>query len=386
MMSFDWLRRHIRDFDFLMVIILLGISVISTLAIYSTTAHRQGMENWVVREIVWQIISYLFMFAFVLVDYRVFRNRVPLAGYGISLFLLVIVFAFPTSHGAHSWIPLPGFQFQPSEFAKLFVIMTIADYMSKAKAKEEPFGWKHLGFISAVVLVPFLLILKQPALGQALVLLGILFSMLIMVMEKRQLIWLSMAAVSFAASIVLVTDVYPQQSVQMIDRLPLAQHQKERILTFLNPKADPTGIGFQVIQAEIAVGSGQLLGQGFLHGTQTQGSWVPEQWTDFIFSAIGEESGFVGASLLIFLFALLQYRMIRIAQQAKDNFAILFISGAVGMYAFQIFENIGMNLTIMPVAGITLPFVSYGGSSLLTNFVVVGIVLSVAIRRRTLVF
>lgn len=344
------------------------------------------MENWYVKEIMWQIVSYVGMFSFVMVDYRIFRNRVAWIGYGISLFLLLIVFAFPSVKGAHSWITIPGFQFQPSEFAKIFVILVISDFMAKARDKEETFGWKHFGFIMAVAGVPLLLILIQPALGQAMVLIGIVISLTVVFLSRKQLIVCSLVGALFVTAIFLVTTVYPDQAMQYVQKLPLAQHQRERIITFINPEADPTGIGFQVIQAKIAIGAGKLTGEGFLNGSQTQGNWVPEQWTDFIFSAIAEQFGFIGCSVLIVLFFLFLYRVIRIGSMASDDFSVYFIAGAAGMFAFQIFENIGMNVTIMPVAGITLPFVSYGGSSLLTNFLVVGIILSVSLRRRKLVF
>lgn len=218
------------------------------------------------------------------------------------------------------------------------------------------------------------------------VLIGIVISFTIIFFTKKQMIIASIVGILIVTAIVLVTMIYPNQATQYLDKIPMASHQKERIITFINPEADPTGIGFQVSQAKIAVGSGGLTGQGFLNGSQTDGSWVPEQWTDFIFSAIAEQFGFIGCSVLIVLFFLFLYRMIRIASTCPDDFSLYFIVGAFGMFAFQIFENIGMNVTIMPVAGITLPFVSYGGSSLLTNFLVVGMIQSIALRRRKLVF
>ncbi|WP_018132242.1 rod shape-determining protein RodA [Effusibacillus pohliae] len=386
MVSREWLKRHIKDFDFLMLLVLLAISAISTVAVYSTTVHRPGMEDWYVKEVAWQIVSYIGTLFFAILDYEMFRNRVAWIGYGISLFLLVIVFAFPAVKGAHSWILLPGFQFQPSEFAKIFVILTIADYMAKIRQQQTAFGWKQFGTVLLIAGVPLVLIVKQPALGQALVLIGILFSMTVLFVSRRQLILLAIAGGLLGTAVILGTAVFPDQTLKLIHNLPLAEHQKERIVTFLDPEADPTGIGYQVMQAKIAVGAGQLFGKGLLHGSQTEGAWVPEQWTDFIFSAIAEQFGFVGSSCLILLFFVFLYRMILVASTAPDDFSVYFIAGAFGMFAFQIFENIGMNLTIMPVAGITLPFVSYGGSSLLTNFSVVGIVLSIALRRRKLAF
>lgn len=385
-MNIDWFKRHMRDFDFLMVITLLCISVYSVLAVFSATARRSGMENLYVKEILWQILSYLFMFLFIRLDYRVLKNRVAWMGYWISIALLIVVFAFPSVNGAHSWIMLPGIQFQPSELAKIFTILAIADYMTNVQEKEEVFGWKHYGVIFLITALPFALILKEPALGQALVFFGILGAMLIMFLNNRQLVVYCTVGALFIAAIFLVMSVYPNQTMQLVQKAPLDAHQKERIITFIDPEADPQNGGWQALEAKIAVGAGQLFGRGLLNGSQTQGEWVPEQWTDFIFSAIGEEFGFIGSSILIILFFLLLNRMIRVAMTTDDDFARYFIVGSVGMFTFQIYENIGMNLSLMPVAGITLPFVSYGGTSLLTNFIVIGIVLSIAIRRRKLVF
>ncbi|BCJ85636.1 rod shape-determining protein RodA [Effusibacillus dendaii] len=385
-MNLNWVKRRGRDFDYYIIPVLVIISVISTLAIYSITRNRQGMEDWYIREIIWQIASYGLMFVFVALDYSILKNRIARISYYIGLLSLVIVFVFPASHGAHSWITLPGLQLQPSEFTKIFMILFIADYGAKQKELGNRFGWRQFGVMLAAVLVPALLILKQPALGQALVMLAIFFCMLVVMLEKKQFYVLLAASFVFVLAVVLAMDVFPDRSMHFLNSLPLAQHQKERFVTFLNPEADPTGAGFQVHEAEIAIGSGGLLGQGFLKGSQTQGNWVPEQWTDFIFSAIGEEFGYVGSSGVILLFFLLIYRMVRIAVSTEDYFAVLFMAGAIGMFGFQVFENIGMNLAIMPVAGITLPFISYGGSSLLTNFVVIGISLSIGIRRRKLAF
>jgi rod shape determining protein RodA len=386
MNSITWLKRRIRDFDFGILLALLGISIFCTLAIYSATVNRDGMADMYKKEIIWQIVSYCAMFGFVLMDYRSLKSHVAWGGYILSLVLLVAVFIFPAKNGAHSWITLPGFQLQPSEFLKIFLILVISDYMEKIKKRGEPFQAKHFAIVGGLVIVPFLLILKQPALGQALVLLGIAGAMMILFLEKKQLMVFLTVSLLLFIGIFLIKNVYPDQTLQYINHLPMKAYQKERIITFIDPEADPKGIGYQVTQAGIAIGSGQLFGEGLLNGTQTNGAWVPEQWTDFIFSAVAEEFGFVGASVLIFLFFLLLFRMTQLASLTTDYFSCYFIVGVIGMFAFQIFENIGMNLNLMPVAGITLPFISYGGSSLLTNFILVGVVLSIGIRRRKLSF
>ncbi|WP_051331223.1 rod shape-determining protein RodA [Aneurinibacillus terranovensis] len=379
-------NRRLRDFDFLIVLALLGISIMCTITVYATTINRNNLADLYKTEIIWQCLSYVALIGFTILDYRTLKRQVAWIGYGFTLLLLLVVFVFPARNGAHSWIILPGFQFQPSEFAKIFIILTIADFMEKAKEKEETFGFKHLAVIGAIVCVPFALILAQPALGQALVLIGIVGAMMILFLEKKQLTVFIIGIAVLFVGIFTVKAFLPDQSIKAIDSLPMMEHQKQRIITFIDPEADPKGTGYQVTQANIAVGAGRLTGEGILKGTQTAGAWVPEQWTDFIFSALAEEMGFVGASILLFLFFFILYRMILVASDTSDFFASSLIAGVVGMFAFQIVENVGMNLSIMPVAGITLPFVSYGGSSLLTNFSLVGIVLSVAVRRKKLTF
>ncbi|WCK53391.1 FtsW/RodA/SpoVE family cell cycle protein [Aneurinibacillus sp. Ricciae_BoGa-3] len=369
-----------------MVLPLIGISILSTLAIYSATVNRAGIENQYKSEIIWQVLSYISLIVFTFFNYRNLKNQLSWIGYFVTILLLLVVFAFPAKNGAHSWITLPGFQFQPSEFAKLFLILTISDYMEKAKEKGETFGFKHGFVILSVMFVPFALTLAQPALGQALVMLGITGAMMILFLERKQLAVFLIILAILTGFIFTIRTIFPDQSVHFINNLPVMKHQKQRIITFIDPNADPKGIGYQVTQGITAVGSGQLFGRGFANAGQTQGNWVPEQWTDFIFSAIGEEFGFIGSSLLLFLFFFLLYRMIQLGLNAPDYFSAYYIAGVVGMFAFQIIENVGMNLAIMPVAGITLPFVSYGGTSLLTNFILVGIVLSIGIRRKKLSF
>lgn len=380
------LKRYIRDFDFLMVLPLIGISIFCTLAIYSATINRPGLENIYKNEIVWQVLSYAGMIGMTFFNYQNLKRLLSWAGYAVSLFLLVIVFAFPAKNGAHCWISIGSFQFQPSEFAKIFIILTISDVMEKAAEKGEKFGLKHAGMILGILFPPLILTLAEPHLGQSLVMLGIVAAMLVLFLEKKQLTIYMTAGIVLVLGIFVAKAFFADQSVQFVDNLPFMAHQKERIITFLSPESDPKGMGYQVTQAITAVGSGRLFGNGLLEGKQTQGAWVPEQWTDFIFSAIAEEFGFIGSGSLIFLFFFLLYRMIFIAINAPDYFSSYYIVGIVGMFAFQIVENVGMNLSMMPVTGITLPFVSYGGSSLLTNFILVGLVLSAGVRRKTYMF
>ncbi len=385
------IKRNIKDLDYPLIMVMILISIYSVIAIYTATYGKTDPNipsHIIVRQMVWEMLSYIAMFAMMFMDYHTL-SKYRWWIFGISILLLVAVFVFPRVNGAHSWIHLPGGgSIQPSEFAKLTFIIWTADYMAKMNEKEYPdYSLKGLLPIFIAFIVPFLLILKEPALGQALVLLVIMFAMLIVYVKRRHLqVLIAIAAVvviTFGSAVA----VYPNQTIKMLEHQHVLPHyQTMRLISFIDPTYSPTGSGYQVLEAEIAVGSGSVFGEGLLKGSQTNGSWVPFQWTDFIFSAIAEQLGFVGSSVLIMLFLVMLYRMVKVAMTSLDDFGAYLIAGSVGMFAFQIFENIGMNLVISPATGITLPFVSYGGSSLIVNFLSIGIVLSVSLRRRTLRF
>lgn len=386
MVSFDWLKRHARDFDYVMVVALLGISVISFLAVYSSTIMRPLYVDWYRKQIVWQTMGYVIFFLLVLTDYRIFtNNRLVWIGYGVTLLLLVVVLFFPAINGQKSWIQLPGFQLQPSEFGKLFAIMGMAYYMARIKEREEEFAWPDFWKISAIWAGPFLLIMMEPDLGQGLVMVGLFCAMMLIFLDRKRLAIFGSIAVVFVGIYFAAITLFPQLFLKAVHLLPLKEYQIARFVVVIDPTLAGQW-GFQVQQALIAIGNGLLLGKGLLNGSQTQGAFVPEQQTDMIFSAIGEEFGFIGSSVLLLLFFILMQRMLKIALTSNDYFGTYFIAGAMGMFGFQIFENIGMNLALMPATGITLPFVSYGGTSLITNFMMIGIIQSVAIRRRKLRF
>lgn len=391
------IKRNIRDLDYWLIAVMVCISIISTIAIYTATYGKANPTTGnallgipphiIIRQILYEALSYLVMIAMMFIDYKsLIKSRWWL--YAISIFLLVVVFGFHKVNGAHSWIPFPGLTFQPSELAKLAVIIWTAGYMSRMNEKEFPnYTIRGLMPIFGVFFVPFLLILKEPALGQSLVFLAILYAMLLVYVNKRHL----KVILSITGALVLVlglaTSVYSSQTIHILKHQHiLSSYQTSRLITFMEPTYSPLQSGYQVMQAEIAVGSGGIFGKGLLKGSQTSGSWVPFDWTDFIFSAIAEQLGFIGSSVLILFFLVMLYRMVRVAQTCLDDFGAYVITGIIGMFAFQIFENIGMNLVISPTTGITLPFVSYGGSSLIVNFLGIGIVLSISLRRRTLRF
>ncbi len=384
-------KRNLRDFDFTLIFIMICISLISCVAVYTSTYGKtdSGIPPHILaRQVIFELMSYVAMFVVAFMDYRIL-GKFRWWFYGASLAMLVIVLGVHhTVNGAHSWLPLGSLTFEPSELMKVAAIIWTADYMARMNERDFPdYSFKALLPILAVFIVPFLLIMKEPALGQGLVILAIGYSMLLVYVKKSHARIMMIGTGAFLALIILAVGVFPNQAIHLVEHQHLLKpYQSQRIISFLDPGYQPLHAGYAVMEAQIAVGNGGLFGTGLLHGSQTSGNWVPFQWTDFIFSAIAEQLGFVGGSVLILLFAVMLYRMIRIAMTAVDDFGAYLITGCIGMFAFQVLENIGMNLAMTPATGFTLPFISYGGSSLIVNFISMGLVLSVALRRRTLRF
>lgn len=325
--------------------------------------------------------------------------------YGITnVSLLAVMVIGTTAKGAQRWISIGGFNLQPSEFAKLGVIITLAALLQSQTAAKIPVVLRAL----AITAVPWALVFLQPDLGTSLVFGAITLGMLYwgnanpgwLLLLLSPLVAAILFNVFFAAWCVWVAAMsliawftlpWAWQSAIAAIALNLAagelghilwgllkDYQKDRLILFFNPDQDPLGGGYHLIQSRIAIGAGELRGQGLNHGTQTQLNFVPEQHTDFIFSAIGEELGFVGCLIVLFAFWLICLRLIVIAQTAKDNFGSLLASGVLSMLVFQVAINIGMTIGLAPVTGIPLPWISYGRSAMLTNFIAIGIVESVA--------
>lgn len=374
----DFEVKYLKTIDWLIILILVGFGIFSYLGISGASPYV-SLEG---KQVIWYIIGFGFLAFILLFDYNLIGNF-SYVFYIIGLALLVGVLFTPPINNATSWYNLGFFSFQPAELMKIITIMTLAKYLSKRAEQEEPFSKVYeLIPIFAITLVPMLLILIQPDLGNAVVFTGILISMMIVggVRGKHFLLFGTLVAGFFG----MMTYLY--QFKQDIFFKLIKPYQWNRIVYWLNPELDPVGQGFQLKQSLIAIGSGQLLGKGINADTQAKFGWVPVGESDFIFTVIAEELGFLGGSLLIFLFFFLIYRMVRIALDAKDAFGSYLVSGVIGMFVFQIFENIGMTIQLMPITGITLPFISYGGSSLVTNFMIVGLVLNVGMRRKKLMF
>ncbi|WP_139490280.1 rod shape-determining protein RodA [Brevibacillus dissolubilis] len=375
----DLEKRHIKQLDWPILLILVGLGVFSYLGISGSAA---GVEI-AGKQVMWYIVGFGILLVSLLFDYRLYRGLAYIL-YGIGIVLLLGVFFTKPINNATSWYDLGPILFQPSEIMKLFTILTVAHYMAKLDEKPEAKFRKFHQLLPVCLLIggPLLLILKQPDLGTSLVFTGILATMLTVGgIRLRHVLGLGAVISAFFG---LMTFLYHYH--QSIFFKIIKEYQWERIVFWMDPYQAPMDEGFQLIQSIIAIGSGQLTGKGIHTATQASLKWVPVGESDFIFTVIAEMMGFIGSGMLMILFFFLVYRMIRIAMETKDPFGSYVVSGVVGMLTFQIFENIGMTIQLMPITGIPLPFISYGGSSLLTNFLIIGIVLNIGMRNQSLRF
>ncbi len=355
-----------RDFDWVLLGFVLVISVISVLEIKSATVHTKfhGFEQ---KQMGFLAVGLVLMFLISLIDYHRLIDIVHWA-YGLSILSLIAVFAVGTKVlGARRWIRIPGGHFQPSEWIKLVLIVAVARYFWGLAGRE--LTWTDIGKAFALVCIPMLMVLKQPDLGTSLTYLPILAC------------GLFLGGIRFKqAAIILLSIALLVGGAWKTGKL-LKPYQKARLTSFINPDTDPRGSGYQIRQSLIAVGSGGIWGKGANKGTQTQGDFLPIPYTDFIFAAFCEEHGFIGALGVLLLYFLILMRLIQNAQTASDLPGTFIIMGVVSVILFQIAVNIGMVVGLMPVTGIPLPLMSYGGSSILFTFMALGIVMNVRMRR-----
>ncbi len=389
--------------------------IISFFAIFSSTFLMQAKIGadaflFIKRQLFSLFIGLIGLFIFAYIDYKKLKRLSPYF-YAAMLFFLFIILFGRGGAGAQRWLQLGPFSFQPSELSKIIIVICLAAYLS---TREKLKSFKEYGILLAMVGIPFLLIFRQPDLGTALVFIFILIGMLAasgsspkllilmvtpmvsVLLRPFLFIWLfyllAIVIVLFLTRatvwdwiLILGINVLVGLALPLIWGV-LKTYQKTRILAFLNPALDPHGAGYHSLQSRIAIGSGGIFGKGFLHGTQTQLQFIPEQHSDFIFAAIGEEFGFIGASFVLALYSVIVWRAMTIASTASDLFGKLLASGIAAMTSFHVFANVGMTLGILPVVGMPLPFVSFGGSSLVMNLMAVGILQSISMRRRKLIF
>ncbi len=363
-MGFD--RRLIEHFDWVLFFLTAGLLSIGILGIYSATYEGAGYSSpWVTRQIVWVVVGLAGMALAFAIDYRHFEQWAYVV-YGAALCLLFLVPLIGSfGGGARRWIHLGPFSLQPAEFMKIGLLLVIARFFNRS-VPIEGYGIREILIPALFVALPAGLILLQPNLGTT-VTLGLLFLTLTFVSGLRLR---SLAVLGLIGSGILPF-VWAR----------LEPYQRRRMTSFLHPDLDPLGAGYHMIQAKVTVGSGMLWGKGFLLGTQNRLDFLPEKHTDFVFAVLAEEWGFVGMIGLLLLYGALLARLIVIALRARERFGLLIAVGVTGMVFWQLIINIGMNVGVLPVVGVPLPLLSYGGSSLLTMMLALGLALNVSTRR-----
>ena len=401
----EWFKENI---DYRTLLLTALLMLVGMAAVYSAT-YNAGASAVFLRQVVWMGIGAVLM---ILVAFIPFRT-LQLLSYPIYiasiLALLAVLVAGKTIAGSKSWFGVQGFGLQPSELVKATTILAVASYLSRRQTNLNRL--KDVLSVVGFVLLPVLLIVAQPDIGTALVFLGMIFLVMywagvshfmvitvlapmaaaiaslygitpfIIVIALALVLLLLLRENRFVSAIVFSFTVLVGISVQFIFG-KLAPHQQKRILIFMNPDTDPLGSGYNILQSKIAIGSGGLTGKGFLQGSQTQLHFIPAQWTDFIFCVPGEEFGFLGAVIILALFMLLLLRGTRIAATAKSRYASFVAIGVVSTLAVHIITNIGMSMGVVPVVGVPLPFISYGGSNLLTNMIMIGLLLNMYANRK----
>lgn len=356
--------KKILIFDWVLVTAVLFLTGISLLALYGISAAGFKEQNIIWKQLIFVLIGIGTMIFFSRVDYHYLRSYGRPIYFITIIFLILVIFLGNRIHGTSGWLGFGIFNVQPVEFAKIALVIFLASFISsKRMILGETVQLVVSLILSAVIIF---LVLKQPDFGSAMVLL---------------VIWLGMAILSGINKKALVAILIAGMLLSAITWFQMADYQKARIASFVNPELDIQGSGYNVFQSIVAVGSGGMTGKGIGHGSQSQLNFLPESHTDFIFATVTEELGFLGAILVLFLYAVLFYQMKKIANLAPDNFGYLVVSGIMIMFFVQLLVNIGMNVGLVPVAGIPLPFLSYGGSSLVACFSAVGIVLNIYNKR-----
>jgi rod shape determining protein RodA len=355
----------LRRLDWILLATVLALSLIGTLLVWSATRGADP-RTYFVKQMLAIVIGLILLVGTALLDYRRLRLYAPVV-YGISVLGLIAALT-PLGtpvNGSKSWITLPaGYQIEPSELAKLAVILLTAMFLSDAHRNGVRPSMRAVGMTAAIAVVPLVLIVKEPDLGVTILILLTVLGLV--ALSGVRLYWLAALFAGGALAVFAVLNLHL-----------LKAYQLGRLTAFLHPSADPAGTGYSAAQAKIAIGSGGVFGQGLFHGSMIAGNFVPEQHTDFIFAVAGEELGFVGAAVIILLLAILLLRALRIAAHADDQFGMLVACGIAIWFAVQSFINIGMTVGIMPVTGLPLPFVSYGGSAMYIDMLAIGVLQAV---------
>mgnify|MGYP001187545467 FL=1 len=362
-------RRLLPHLDWTLLAAVLALTLLGLSTIYSVTwdirADQPGAVFW--NQVYALPVALVALLVCLVIDYRTLAQRSLLIYGGLILLLIAVMFFGVVRGGSRRWIPIGGFSLQPSEFARMVIALVLAAYFADGRRSARSLG--ELAGAIAIVSVPFLLIARQPDLGTAVTLLPVLLG--VTYLAGLRLKWIGIAAVVF----VLASPVIWAYGLQ--------DYQKERIATFIDPEKDPRGAGYQQIQAKITVGSGGFYGKGFRQGTQGVYQFLPVAHNDFVFSVFAEEHGFLGVLVALGLYLFVLARSLDAARLARDRLGAFLVVGIVSGFGFQVLYNITMSAGLAPVKGLTLPLMSYGGSSLVSTFAGFGLILNVRMRRFT---
>lgn len=364
-------RRLIKNFDWITLMLITTLSLIGILTIYSATRPPLGVgehPDFYAKQMLWFLISMIALIVVVSVNYIwLYRISYPLYALGLIL-LIVVLFTGRTSMGAQRWLSIGPISFQPSEFFRIFFIAGFAAYLTNIGTR---FTEKiPLKSIVIFAIFPLVLLIKQPDLGTAILLMSLFVILSVSKGISRKI-----------TTLIIIIGLISIPFLGNIFWEGLKEYQKNRLIAFIDPDIDPSGIGYHITQSKISVGSGGFFGKGYLKGTQGPLRFLPEKHTDFIFSVFAEEWGFIGSAVLLGIYLLLFLRGLDTAMKAKDEFGRLTATGITAMFFIYFCVNVGMTLGIMPVVGVPLPFVSYGGTALLSNFIAAGILINIRTRR-----
>ncbi len=377
-----WNKKLRRNVNWYIPVITLLLIVVGLLAISSAVELNKPNSTGILllqKQLVSVIIGILLIFIIQFFDYHVFEHLSEVIYISTVSVLGIILLIGYTVAGTKGWINLGPVNFQPSELAKIMLILVLAAVIDRNKEQLNYLS----GFFKPIIyiLIPFGLVILQNDLGTALVLIAILIGMMYVGGANTKFM-----AIIFGGGFLSLLLLIVSHFILGTPLLFFKEYQLNRLIVFINPSIDPNGIGYNLIQSKIALGSGQLMGKGLFSGTQNQLRFLPEKHTDFIFSVIGEEFGYIGVLVVIVLYLLLLWQIYNVANRARDNYGRLVAVGIGTMFFFHVLENIGMTMGMMPITGLPLPFISYGGSFMITSLAAIGLVINVNIRRKKILF
>lgn len=361
-------RSLFRRLDVNLVFVIFALNIIGLINLYSAThgVNLTSTTSYFWQQLVWLVGGWAVFLFLTVVDYEAFKRLAYVLYAGNVGALVAVLFIGKKSLGAQRWLDLGFFRYQPSETMKLVLVIILAKVLSQS-ADKDGLGFKQLLFPAVLTLIPVGLTIKQPDLGTGLLLMAIFISMILFVKVRR-----SVLIFFFVAGLVCVPLAWS---------FGLKPYQKQRVLTFLNPGRDARGAGYNSIQSKIAVGSGKIVGKGFRKGTQSQLEFLPERHTDFIFSVLSEEHGFLGSMTTVSLFMILLFMGVRVGSEARDRFGSIIAVGCMSLIFWHVTVNIFMVIGLLPIVGVPLPLLSYGGSIMITTMATLGLVSAVAYRK-----